>query len=92
MSIRNQRGQGLIEYVILVALVAVATMGLVKSLQGSVQVNLSRIIYALQGREAGVRGDHQPLKQSDISKKDFSDFWRGSHRGGGAGGSTRDED
>ena len=91
MCLQNQRGQGLIEYVILVALVAVATIGLVQALQKTIDVNLGRIVRRLQGSEGGAPGRHQVLRDSDMSKRDFSDFWKVSPRRGGSAG-DREQD
>lgn len=87
MTIHNQRGQSLIEYVILVALVAVATMGLVRTLQKTVNVNLAKVVFALQGRHGRQPAQHDSVSASDVAKKDFSNFISGSHgrKSGGDG-------
>jgi pilus assembly protein Flp/PilA len=77
MNIRNQRGQGLIEYVILVALVGVATMGMVRLLQKSVNVNLANIVHGLQS-DGRRRETHERITEDDLRKKDFSDFLNGA--------------
>jgi hypothetical protein len=80
--LRNSRGQSLIEYVILVALVGVATMGLVRVLQKSIKVNMANVIHALQSdgkrKEAPER-----ITDDDMRKSDFGDFMNGasSHEG-----------
>ena len=74
--VRNQKGQSLIEYVVLVALVGVGTMGLVRVLQKTVNVNVGRVVNALQGKED--RPQHEALKDDDFRKKDFSDFMNGA--------------
>ncbi len=76
MLLRNQKGQSLIEYVILVALVAVATMGMVRMLQSSVRVNLANVVHALQGKKK--EESHERIEASDIKKADFSDFMNGA--------------
>lgn len=75
--IKNQRGQSLIEYVILVALVAVATMGMVRTLQKSVNVNLANVVHALQS-DSKRRESHERIDADDLRKKDFSDFMNGA--------------
>ncbi len=77
MQLRNQRGQGLIEYIILVALVAVATMGVVRVLQKTVKVNLANIVHALQSDDKR-KESHERLDEADIRKSDFSDFMNGA--------------
>lgn len=76
--LRNSRGQSLIEYVILVALVGVATISAVRILQKTIQVNLGRVVHTLQGK-GGPNPEHESLdKESLERKKDFSDFMRGA--------------
>jgi len=75
--LRNARGQGLIEYVILVALVGVATMGMVRVLQKSVKVNLANVVHALQS-DGKRKESHERLTSDDLRKSDFSDFMNGA--------------
>jgi len=75
--LRNQKGQSLIEYVILVALVAVATMGMVRILQKSVKVNLANVVHALQSDKKR-RETHERIEADDLRKSDFSDFMNGA--------------
>jgi pilus assembly protein Flp/PilA len=80
-GLKNQRGQGLIEYVILVALVAVATMGLVRVLQKSVKVNLANVVHALQA-DGKYKESHERISEEELRKSDFGDFMNGaSNRG-----------
>jgi Flp pilus assembly pilin Flp len=73
----NQRGQSLIEYVILVALVGVATMGMVRVLQKSVKVNMANVIHALQS-DGKRKESHEHLREEETRKSDFSDFMNGA--------------
>jgi Flp pilus assembly pilin Flp len=75
--IRNQRGQGLIEYVILVALVGVATIGMVRVLQNSINVNLANVVHALQA-DGKRKESFERIEESDLRKKDFGDFMNGA--------------
>jgi pilus assembly protein Flp/PilA len=75
--IRNQKGQGLIEYVILVALVGVATMGMVRVLQKSVKVNLANVVHALQS-DGKRRESHERISEEELRKSDFGDFMNGA--------------
>lgn len=75
--VRNNRGQGLIEYVILVALVGVATIGMVRVLQKSVNVNLANVVHALQS-DGKRKESHERVNEDDLRKRDFSDFMNGS--------------
>lgn len=75
--VQNQRGQGLIEYVILVALVGVATMGMVRILQKTVKVNLANVIHSLQSDKKR-KESFEKIEESDLRKSDFSDFMNGA--------------
>lgn len=77
MRIVNQKGQGLIEYVILVALIAVGTTILVRKLQSTVNVNLANIIHALQSDEKR-KDSFIRVDSSDVEMKDFSNFMNGT--------------
>ena len=75
--IRNSRGQSLIEYVVLVALVGVATIGMVRVLQKTVKVNLANVVHALQS-DGKRRESHERVEESDLRKADFGDFMNGA--------------
>jgi len=75
--IKSQKGQGLIEYLILVALVAVASISVVKVLQNTINSQFANTINSLQGN-----GRHkiQAVEVTDslFKKKDLSDFMKGA--------------
>ncbi|PWU16306.1 MAG: hypothetical protein C5B49_10675 [Bdellovibrio sp.] len=81
----NQRGQGLIEYLILVALIAVATIGAVKVIGHSVSVNLSNVAKNLGAKPESA------IPKAEISsavwkKRDMRNFMQqGLERGSGRG-------
>jgi pilus assembly protein Flp/PilA len=80
--LKNQAGQGLVEYVIVVALVAVACMGMVRVLQDNVKANLANVIYALKGdAHSRIQGD--AIDEADLKKSDFSNFMKGAATGDG---------
>lgn len=72
----NSRGQGLIEYVILVAMVGVATLGMVRILQKSIKNNLADVVHVMQGEQK--RQSKQTIGEDDLRKSDFSDFMNGA--------------
>ncbi len=76
-SLRNSRGQGMVEYVILVALVGVATIGMVRLVQKAIKVNLANVVHTLEGGDAK-KEEHEKITEDDIRKSDFSDFMNGS--------------
>jgi Flp pilus assembly pilin Flp len=75
--VKNNRGQGLIEYVILVALVGVATISMVRVLQKSIKVNLANVVHALQS-DGKRKESFERVSEDDLRKSDFSDFMNGS--------------
>ena len=74
--LRNKKGQGLIEYLILIALMGVATIGIVRVLNQTVKSRFANAVYALQGKSKKARMDS--LKESDFQKSDLSNFMNGS--------------
>jgi Flp pilus assembly pilin Flp len=72
---KNQRGQGLIEYLIIVALMGVAAIGIVRVMGQTVASRFASVTYALQGQK---RAAHQEkIEDSHVKKKDLSDFFDG---------------
>lgn len=78
---KGQRGQSLIEYLILVALMAVATIGVVRSLNHVVKARFANAIYAIQGTSKTVRTES--FDESLVKKSDLSDFMNGAAQGNG---------
>ena len=77
--LRNKRGQALIEYLILVALMAVAAISIIRSLNQTVNAKFATITYALQGsknRKAPV----DSVGKEQFSKKDLGTFMNGASR------------
>ncbi|MCC7405825.1 MAG: Flp family type IVb pilin [Bdellovibrionales bacterium] len=72
----NQRGQSLIEYLILVALMGVATIGIVRTLQGALNSRYATVIHALQGSPK--KAPVVEVQESDLKRKDLSDFMNGA--------------
>lgn len=81
-SLRNQRGQGLIEYLIIVALMAVATIAIVRVMGQTVQAKFASISYALGGEEKSIT---PKIDANSYKKKDLGNFINGSgDRGSGS--------
>ena len=72
----GRRGQGLIEYLILVALMGVATIGIIRTLNQTVKSRFANAIYALQGRKQKAK-THQ-LKKGEYQRSDLSNFMSGA--------------
>jgi pilus assembly protein Flp/PilA len=79
MRLANKKGQGLIEYLILVALMAVATIGVVRALNYAVQTRFANTIYAIHGSKKRVKTES--FDESSIKKRDLSDFMNGAAQG-----------
>ena len=73
---KKQRGQGLIEYLILVALMGVATIGVIRVLNQTVKSRFASAVYALQGKPKKVR--MESLKEKDYQKSDLGNFMNGA--------------
>lgn len=74
--IKSKKGQGLIEYLILVALMGVATIGVIRVLNQTIKARFASAVYALQGKSKKVKTES--LKESDYKKTDLSNFMNGS--------------
>lgn len=75
-KLKNQKGQGLIEYIILVALIAVASIGIVRVLGQTATAQLANITLSLQGGNKRQKVQSSQVTDSLYSKKDLSDFMK----------------
>ncbi|MFN7454945.1 MAG: Flp family type IVb pilin [Pseudobdellovibrionaceae bacterium] len=75
--IKNQKGQSLVEYLILVALIAVGSIGLVRAIGQNLNVRYAKVVESLGGSVEGEkRAD--AVTESMYKKKDLRDFMNGS--------------
>ncbi len=74
----NQKGQGLVEYMVIVALMAVASMGIMRILSKTTNGKLAQITQSLQGGKASINIEFENVEASDLRKKDMGDFFQGS--------------
>lgn len=72
----NQSGQGLIEYLILVALMSVASIGILRTLNQTVKSRFANAIYALQGRNQKAKTHN--LRKKEYQRSDLSNFMSGA--------------
>jgi Flp pilus assembly pilin Flp len=72
--IRNQRGQGLIEYLVIVALMGVATIAIVRVMGETVASRFASVTQALQGEKFSKKTEVEP---STYKKKDLGNFFDG---------------
>ena len=72
----NQKGQGLIEYLILIALMGVATIGIIRTLNQTVKSRFANAIYALQGRNQKAKTHN--MRKEEYQRSDLSNFMSGA--------------
>lgn len=72
----TKKGQGLIEYLILIALMGVATIGIIRTLNQTVKSRFANAIYALQGRNQ--KAKTHVMKKAEYQRSDLSNFMSGS--------------
>lgn len=73
---RNNRGQGLIEYLILVAIMGVASIAIIRLLNHTVNAQFATIVNYLQGKPKRV--EKEAVSEDYYKKKDFTDFMNGA--------------
>ena len=73
---KKHRGQGLVEYLILIALMGVATIGIIRSLNQTIKSRFANAIYALQGRKQ--KAKTHSLKKQEYQRSDLSNFMTGA--------------
>ena len=71
----NKKGQGLIEYLILVAFMAIASIGVVRAINHTVNTKFQEIDFALRGNKKRIKRDRVELHLS--KKRDLSNFING---------------
>jgi pilus assembly protein Flp/PilA len=78
-NLSNQNGQGLVEYLIIVALIAVGSIAVMSAVGASVQSKFAQVAESLG---AQVRGKVQApvVSEKSYRKKDLKDFMEGSLR------------
>lgn len=76
--LKSKKGQGLIEYLIIVALIAIATMAIMRVMSQTVQAKFAKITQTLQGGENTVDIRVESIQEQHFKKKDMSDFFYGT--------------
>lgn len=74
--LKNQRGQGLIEYLIIVALMGVATIAIIRVMGEVVSKRFAGISASLQGERINEKAR---IDQSTFKKRDLGNFLSGSN-------------
>ena len=75
--LRNRRGQGLIEYLILVTLLAVGSIAVVRVIGASTTLQFAKVAKALGAKTEGSL-QQQTVTESMYKKKDLSNFFQGA--------------
>jgi len=73
----NQKGQSLIEYVVLVAIIGVGTIVMVRKLQSTVSTNMANVVHALQS-DSKRKSSFTKVDEGDTKMKDFNNFMNGT--------------
>lgn len=77
LLLKNKKGQGLVEYLILVAIIGIGSMVVVRSLGQNINVRFAKVIESLGGNvEGGAQADR--LSAASLKKKDLRTFMNGS--------------
>ncbi|MCB0378548.1 MAG: Flp family type IVb pilin [Bdellovibrionales bacterium] len=77
-SFKSKKGQGMVEYMVIVAMMAVATMGIMRVLSQTTQGKFAKITQSLQGGTASIEVQVDKVDSNHFKKKDMSNFFMGS--------------
>jgi pilus assembly protein Flp/PilA len=75
--LKNKKGQGLIEYLIIVAIVAVGSIAVIKVVGANIDVQFANVAQALGGTDSRKKEAHA-VTDSVYKKRDFSNFFEDS--------------
>jgi Flp pilus assembly pilin Flp len=81
---KDQSGQGLIEYLIIVALMGVATIAIVRVMSQTVASRFASVTYALQGTKKSAQ--FEKVDEGSFKKRDLGNFFDGVGDKGDRGG------
>jgi Flp pilus assembly pilin Flp len=73
----HQKGQSLVEYLVIVALVAVGGIGVMRVVGQSINVSFARVAKAL-GANASGKIENAEVRETNYSKKSLRNFMTGS--------------
>ncbi len=80
---KGRKGQGMIEYIVLVALVAVAAIGITELLGQTVRTKLAEITASLQERGGNIGKKLPKIEEKYVTRRGLSDFHKNSNKKGG---------
>lgn len=83
--IKSQKGQGLIEYLIIVCLVSVASIAVMRVIGQNINAKFSQVANSIQGKKSTAGGVHMDeIRETHYKKRDLSNFFSGAaSRGSG---------
>jgi pilus assembly protein Flp/PilA len=76
LMIKNQKGQSLIEYLLLVAVMGVAAIGVVRILSQTVQAKFAQVAESLNGRTPTAQAE--AVTREHYTKRNMGDFFEGA--------------
>lgn len=87
-SIQNKKGQGLVEYLIIVAIVAIGSISVIKVVGANIDVQFANVAQALGGNGSRKKEAHA-VTETMYKKRDLSDFFEGSVNSGKSDSNSR---
>lgn len=76
-KVRNNKGQGLIEYLIIVAIIAIGSIAVIKAVGGNINVQFANVAQALGATNSRKIQAHD-VTESLYKKRDLGNFFEGS--------------
>jgi len=76
--LKNQRGQTLIEYLIIVALVGIGGLAIMRTVGQSVNVQFAYVVKSLGGKVEGNLSDATTVTKAMYKRRDLRNFFQGS--------------
>ncbi len=76
IRLKNNKGQSLVEYLLLVALMAIGTISVLRTLNKTVEVNFANVASSLQGKSKVAT--HDKINKTDFEKRDMGNFMSGT--------------
>ena len=70
--LNNNKGQGLIGYLIIVALIAVAAIGIMQTLQATVNTQFANVTNAIGGKKKAK--NTEKVRDAEFKKRGLNDF------------------
>lgn len=78
--LKNKKGQGMAEYIILLALVAIAAIGITELLGQTVRTKLAEITVGLQGKGGNIGKDLPKVEKKFVTRRGMNDFTKNSNK------------